>query len=396
MARRISLICARPHFNPGMYSVDLAIDRVLERRGLQAEVQRYCYGGPHRATGMERDVLEYESLERCFDEVLASDLILYWGDFHHAYVYWRNALHLGPNRGRTFADDRAETAHVAKHLLLAGQPSEVLGKTLSFGSTLLGDDLRSLTTIDSEYRQAFPRFVEGARGIWFRDPVSNAQAGMGRGDQAAAVLGVDCAHLLTPDDYRDIAVPHAVTQRDYLCVSFGRVRESMAQPAQLTRVLAERAGLDPVWIPWLGPAREAAAPFEKAMSGLEVDAWPASYEQLISRVAGARLVVTDTYHLSLIAWRLGVPAICVGMGAQRAVRPISDKKKELFYLTQRIAPLYLFHETLLDPAGHAAIAAEVLELALDRTYVDAVATSLDGQAAAAATSLCDAIESVWS
>ena len=98
----------------------------------------------------------------------------------------------------------------------------------------------------------------------------------------------------------------------------------------------------------------------------------------------------------LNAWRLGVPAICVGMGAQRAVRPISDKKKELFYLTQRIAPLYLFHETLLDPAGHAAIAAEVLELALDRTYVDAVATSLDGQAAAAATSLCDAIESVWS
>lgn len=395
MARRISLICARPHFNPGMYSVDLAFDSVLERHGLQAEVQRYCYGGPHRATGMDRDVLEYESLEDCFDEVLASDLLLYWGDFHHAYVYWWNALHIGPNRGRAFADDRAETAHVAKHLLVAGQPPAVLRKTLSFGSTLLGDDLRSLTTIDSDYREAFPNFIEGARRIWFRDPVSNAQAGLRRGDQAAATLGVDCAHLLTPDDYRAIAGAPGAVSGDYACVFFGRVRESMDQLARLTGLLAERAGLDAVWIPWLGAAPETLAPFQHAMPALEVDAWPVSYERLIARVAGAQLVITDTYHLSLIAWRLGVPAVCVGMGAQRAVRPISDKKKEIFYLTQRIAPLYLFHETLLDPAGHAAIATEALHLALDPAFVDAVATSLAAQAATAATDLCTTIENVW-
>jgi hypothetical protein len=379
-----------------MYSVDLAFDAFLERAGLRAEFQRYCYGGPHRATGMERHVLDYLSLADHFDHVLQSDLILYWGDFQHAYVYWRNALHNGPNRALGFADDRAEMAYMAEHLLLAGQPPHVLRKTLSFGSALVGDDLRALTTVDSAYREAFPSFVDGVRRIWLRDPISAAQAGLVRADRSHSALGVDCSHLLNADDYRSIAGPPIAAPKDYACIFFGRVDAQVDQPAHLAGLVAQAAGLEAVWIPWLGASPNAVAMAQQVIPDLTVEPAPAAYERLIALVAGARLVVTDTYHLCLIAWRLGVPAICVGLGAQRAVRPVSDKKKEIFYLTQRISPLYLFHESIADPATHPAIVAEVLDLALDRTFVEAVAGSLEAQSVVAARDLASTIEACLS
>jgi hypothetical protein len=390
MTPRISLIAARPHLNPGMYSVDLAFDRLAERHGLRAEIRRYCYGGPHRATGLERHVLEYESLEQGFDDVLASDLILYWGDFHHAYVYWRNALRLPPHAPADDADGQAETALAARLLLLEDQPDQVLDRTLSFGTTLIGDDLRSRTTIDSAYREAFPRFVRRARRIWFRDPISAAQGTSLRTTPGQSCLGVDCAQLLTGDDLRALAGT-PTRRRDYVGIYFGRVDAALDGPAALAGKLSRASGLGSVWIPWLSTGSGGVDAVRAAVPALEVEP-PAPYEHLLALVAGARLVVTDAYHLCVVAWQLGVPAICVGLGAQRASRPISDKKKEIFYLTQGISPLYVFHEELTDRRQHPALVRTALDLALDPTYVDAVVSAIAAQAATAEADLWSAMD----
>jgi hypothetical protein len=394
MTRRLSLICALPHPNPGMYSVDLAFDAFAARHGLHVEVTRYCYGGPHHASGLDRHTLQYASLAERFDEVVAADLILYWGDYQHAHSYWRSALHNGPNRALDFADEQAETAYLAEHLLLAGQPAEVLRKTLSFGSTLIGDDRRSTTTDDSAYRTAFPRFLADVGQIWFRDPISAAQAGVLRGDGQANHLGVDCAHLLTADDYRSIAglTASGPGTGDHAVVFFGRLEGAVEEPARLAGRLARDAGLETIWVPWLGANPDAVAAVQAVIPDLTADPAPAAYEALIARVATARLVITDAYHLCLIAWRLGVPAVCLGRGGQRAVRPISDKKKEVFYLTQRLSPLYLFHERIADPSSHPGLAREVLEVALDPGFVADVGASLDVQVSAAEAELGAAID----
>lgn len=390
MTPRISLICAPPHRNPGMCSVDLAFEHVLQRRGRSADLRRYAYGGPYEAVGLATRSLGYASLEVELDAVLASDVILFWGDFQHAHSFWRTGLRRRPGGTLDVTDEHAETARVATHLLLDGQPDAVLAKTVSFGTCLLGDNTRVPSPADATYRAAFAAFTARAHRIWCRDPISAAQVARLRPDRDETCLGVDAALLLTPDDYGALANPSARPD-GHLAVFFGRLGGSMAGPARLTAHLARLAGLEAVWVPWLGPGGGPPAEVTDAVPGLEVD--PAdSYEDLLALVAGARLVVTDAYHLCLIAWRLGIPAICVGVGAQRATRPVSDKKKEVFHLAQGLAPLYVFLESLSDERAPEPVARALLDLALDRAYVRRASSALAGEADAAEARLWATIE----
>jgi hypothetical protein len=67
----------------------------------------------------------------------------------------------------------------------------------------------------------------------------------------------------------------------------------------------------------------------------------------IDAIRGCKVVVTDTYHCAINSWREGVPAICIGMGAEHAILAIGDKKKELMYLSFNMADLYVFSERLM-------------------------------------------------
>jgi hypothetical protein len=226
--------------------------------------------------------------------------------------------------------------------------------------------------------------VRSARRLWFREPVSAARARVQRDPEATSCLGVDAAHLLTRADLQEIAGPSTTeAPAGAVGIHFGRVAADLGPSARLTGMLTKAARLTPTWLPWFGPGNPAVATFQEAIPDLVVGEGERSYEQLIAQLLGSRLVVSDTYHLCLIAWRAGIPAICVGVGAQRPTRPISDKKKELFYLTQGLSPLYLFHEDIADPAQHLGIVGEVLGLVQDERYVGAVADSLERQADAA-------------
>ena len=375
-----------------MYSVDLAFEYLCERLDLDLEVTRYAYGGPYRAEGLHRHSLEYASLDGHLDEALTSDVIVFWGDFLHARSYWRTGLRRRPGGPADVDDERSEAEQVARCLLLDGQPPEVLARTLSFGTTLLGDDLRSLTSEDTAYRTAFPAFASGVHRFWCRDAISAAQVQRHRLDRDERCLGVDPALLLTPDDFAAIA-GGAASRGDHAAVYLGRVEAAMEGPARFTGRLLAATGLEARWLPWLGPGAGALDQTAAALPRLAVGEAD-TYEALIGALLGARLVVTDAYHLCLIAWRLGIPAVCVGVGAQRPTRPISDKKKEVFHLTQGLSPLYLFHEALDDGSRHDALVAEVLDLVGDAAYVAGASAALAEQARSAEDDLRGAIESL--
>jgi hypothetical protein len=233
--------------------------------------------------------------------------------------------------------------------------------------------------------------VRNARRVWFRDPISAARARVLRPAPDEACLGVDGALLMTVREYEAIGRRPAEGADGTVCIHFGRLSEALQPSARLVSTLSRAVGLDPVWLPWLGLDSTAVEPFRRALPELSVPHEPVAYEALVSTLLGARLVVSDTYHLCVIAWRLGIPAVCVGVGAQRAVRPISDKKKEIFFLSQGIASLYLFHEDVADATNHVGMVGEVKELAFDERYVTAVAASLEVQSAAAADDLRGAI-----
>src|SRR5439155_13457063 len=65
------------------------------------------------------------------------------------------------------------------------------------------------------------------------------------------------------------------------------------------------------------------------------------------------LIITDAYHLCVLAWSNGIPAVCVGRGASRFFTSVSDKKKELFFQTISADRFYLFSEHLPHILGRA-------------------------------------------
>jgi hypothetical protein len=80
-----------------------------------------------------------------------------------------------------------------------------------------------------------------------------------------------------------------------------------------------------------------AATYRAIGRGTPAPSTTASFEELLEQVAQSRLIITDTYHLAINAWRLGTPAICVvdrpkniwsvnsgGAGVRR------DKREELY------------------------------------------------------------------
>jgi hypothetical protein len=107
-------------------------------------------------------------------------------------------------------------------------------------------------------------------------------------------------------------------------------------------------------------------------------ALPEDLDAALAALARFAFVLTDTYHLALVCWSLGVPAICIGAGAQRFTHSVHDKKKELFYLAQRIERFHVFAEDGYATA-HAAARAAIEEI-LDDDPGPAVASRIRAQA----------------
>ncbi len=360
------LLATPPGFNPGMVATELALSAFLRRHGIMEGTrfyrmtpisQRLARLPAEAAAAVERRCasgIEYRSAIEQHEAFLGGRSLLFWADFQHMAQYIRALERMDP------ADDgqRAGQSGLswAKRLfLLAEADEEVLRRTLSFGTTLLFNTHADEAA--SAYGLALRRLLNGARRVWVRDALSAARVAHLRRDYRTGHFGVDAALLLRREDVGAPPAPDADPAGGVLvfCGRDAVTRAPMLQlAAQMGAVLRRPLG----WLPW-GDALafpNIGAPDIGSMSVPAVLPDTANTLDLLKELARAALVVTDTYHLALMAWSFGIPAIAAFPGHSRSPSDVSSgtefqwrDKREVFFSQYDALDFLVRPEELRDP-----------------------------------------------
>lgn len=345
--KKVSFICAMPPSrNTGMVTVDLSAHMLLKKLGIEAEHITYAMASPEDFPyGKEETPLSYRSLHGEYDHVIRSDAVIYWGDFLHARSYLLKEL--APRLGG-YPDGRVSeenTQLIYRYHLSEGASEENMSRTLSFGGTIITNNASDYG--DESYSIPLQRFFAGARSVLLRDPISAAQASVFR---PGRTLGMDCAFLLDDQDLSAltgfVATPPEL--RSGVGVYFGRspnVASMLAFSRAVSRGLGERAE----WLPWFtaGSRRRSLA----RAFGYDVPAVARSPGAILRQMSRQSVIITDTYHVCVNAWRMGIPAVCIGLGTTRRGDTLGDKKKETLYALYAASEMYVFSEVIGSPFG---------------------------------------------
>lgn len=342
MARStVSVICAPPNGrNAGMASVDLAFaDMATRFPNLDVTYWRLWDASEwidpqgvsqRRGPGAFFDPdtgLVYRILRNRLNEALGADRVIFWGDFLHMGVYLdQTADVLHRRMGAATSHEEALRMATETYLLPTAEQS-VLDRTLSFGTTL---SMNTPTHYASAYGDQLRHFHRRMSHVWHRDPYSAQVARFSRVD-GSVCQGPDAAFLLDE--------PYTGPRRPSAKIFFGRSNARPEVLATFGRSLTRRLRYNPECLQWgeepafwpmsgrrrfraawpeleLGPAArwQDRVEFYRVLSrpgrGTSMVGAP-SPNQLFEEICNASLVITDTYHLAVNAWRLGTPAVMV-------------------------------------------------------------------------------------
>ncbi|NCY26677.1 MAG: polysaccharide pyruvyl transferase family protein, partial [Alphaproteobacteria bacterium] len=187
----------------------------------------------------------------------------------------------------------------------------------------------------------FTSFFSGAGRVLLRDALSAAKISPLRGSEAT--LACDCAFLLKPEDVALLKGFAPASERKGVGLFFGRSPQR-ARMMRFAKTLAAEMGEECRWLPWFGTRRRHR--MLAKIQNVEIPAGEVPPGELLARLSGCRFVVTDTYHMCVNAWRMGIPAVCLGQGAGATSSSLSDKKKEILYEMYGARALYVFVESL--------------------------------------------------
>jgi hypothetical protein len=358
---RISVICAfLPSRNTGMYTVDLSAYAYFKSTFPEDDVLFYCLGSIDKLGYTKQEThQEYLPLSEHIDAVWNSDMIVYWGDFLHSKPYWETDLAGWLVRDAVSPSRDAAIELIYRAFMLEDAPNEVLRKVVVFGSTIITIGAKEL--VDRRYATALRRIIAEAGGIYFRDAISAAKASPLRGEQAT--LGSDCALQLSRHDFVTYSLIDALPQQpgDKLGVFFGRSKW-IGQPLALARAVGRKMECETVWLPWLRSAPRQL-PLARVF-GFPATREPPLPKEILRQLLECQAVITDTYHLCVNAWNLGIPAVCIGFGSQHVGHTLGDKKKEVLYEMYGASAFYIYREhiqTLTAIPATARYAAHILQ-----------------------------------
>jgi hypothetical protein len=181
-------------------------------------------------------------------------------------------------------------------------------------------------------------------------------------------------------------------------VFFHRNQGGQGPALKFARELCRRQKVRPFWLPWRvcrPPGRWQRLLF----SGLEFpfDARPPTSGDLIDAIAACDFVVTDTYHICVNAWRLGVPAVCVaetwthaGLDVSSGHAEAGRDKRWVFYSMNDALQFYV-HTGQLAGAP-ARIVERIGERLMNRRLVEFVTAGIRARAAVAKNDLLGSLE----
>lgn len=424
---RLSVICAPPNgFNPGMTSVDIAVKDIAAELGADVTFWRMWdqsewrepLGGSHLVdSDRVYDVgsgMTYTLSRGRLDRVMDADAVVFWGDFLHMEVYLRQTADVLARRMGCMSLDAAfDTA--TQHYLLRDWDVGSLGRVMTFGSTL---SFNTAHAYASSYGKQLARFIGGVRRAWFRDPYSATVAQSFRSDDLTC-KAPDAAFLLP-------SAPRGETSGQ-LGVFIGRSDLKPESVAAFGKGLAQELDLQPRWIPWgqepgFWPMDQRRR-FRAAWPGLEHGTAHPSPSQIAQTVWGAALgrsndriqptiselfdliascsvILTDTYHLAVNAWRLGTPAICLTDGDHQAWNVNAgepgnprDKRYDLYSQLDAL-PLLVDGRRLRSVRDHTAQA--VAERLNDGTVVRIATSRVEKMAASSRSTLLSELRGILS
>jgi hypothetical protein len=327
LSSKISLITATPPgYNPGMLAVELAAADFLRRHDLlddstfyrlmtmQARLAPEPSAQVKAAARLSNIGIRFETLESI--EQLAGTIPVFWGDFLHMAQYIRALAQLYVSHNR-FSQRASAEAYLREILLLDNAPLESVGRAVSFGSTLLFNNM--LDSFEQGYWQAFARFSSNIKLFKVRDVFSAAQVRRLRLDSSSNPFGPDAAELLTRARLEQIETLNGLraertSETKGALIFIGRDRHDLALVSGVVKALESRLGNKFYWLAW---GDDLAFPLLPSFRDF-ADRFPQAHEQApalffdaLNLVQESSLILTDTYHLAVIGWTLGVPVLCL-------------------------------------------------------------------------------------
>ncbi len=338
---RIAALCATPRFmNTGMRCVDQSLYELLASLNLLKNTNFYCFDPPSHQNTDEVEILYKAIYEmKPYSEY---DLILLWGDFIVTKKWIDRVCEIMVGAGSSSQKSSVRNL-VENRVLLSGCTHDIYEKTILYGQSIMVDDYSIFK--DGRYFKQFATLLHEVKFARFRDPLSAYRAGMISGLPTGNFMGVDAALMLASLDKYERPKSGENKSNESIGVFFGRTRNAKLTKLLIGLVLRREYPRSKVrWIPWLRD-REHPGDSLKKVFRLSVKSRPSSVEGFIQELQASRFIVTDTYHMSLLAWSYGIPSICIGNGLQIFTKTVDDKKKELFYSQNYLTDYYIYNES---------------------------------------------------
>lgn len=365
----IAIITATPNgINPGMLAGEAAAKAAMEKAGFTQETTFF------RLLSLEERILgqksQNEELNKaCYvgiahrtisDPVILDDYLpLFWGDFLHMRRYI-NAL--------AGSDPLLERAY-RKILLLEGSSNKTLQNTISYGTSFLFNSTADYQ--DPEYGSSLSRFLRNASHIQMRDAVSAAMVANYRSHKIQP-CGIDPVQLLALPEIEAAILSEMMPRQpvNRALVFLARGQHCKDQLMAFIEQIATSTDTACYWLPW---GDQLSFPF------MERENWPWPSVELLNDPRGygvlapllaairdSRFVVTDTYHVAVSSWALGVPAILVTgtyhdgerVGKEVDLRTRLDKRTIL--MGQDGLLDFCIDSTLLTLSNRAAVCARLI------------------------------------
>lgn len=376
---KIAAICGAPNNNTGMMFVDRSLYYYLKHKNLLDNTTFFCF----QHNGMNSVGFEYKALTNDIN-LKDYDLIFIWGDF----IVSRHFLKMTqPRIEQRF--DKLKYDLMDK-VLMTDFSIDELKKVIVFGQCLFVDGIEVFS--DTKYLNSVKRLIENANLFKVRDPLSAHRIKLIIEEKKNRdFLGVDSALLNCVIDDSNIRTikENINTNGNTIGLYFGRSKKMNNKKRFLGFYLNYKfKSITFNWIPWLRNKQSSKKYFQFAQ-----ETNPNSHIEYIEELLKCKLIITDTYHISLMAWSLGIPCICYGNSAERFKSTVHDKKKEIFFISNAIDDYYFTNERFFRDLKNNLLY-ETIDKALKSNIGDVTAKNIINSSKVALKDLNDSVNSI--
>jgi hypothetical protein len=262
----------------------------------------------------------------------------------------------------------------------------------------------STCVADSGYIDDLKRLFKNCRRVWMREPFSALAVKQYVGDYTRSFLGTDCAQLLG-HDFPETAEAKKPRQdlkpQKTLGVFFGRSKMPGDSLVKILKLIKLKLNIDLAWIDWgIKPFfLDKTQEFFPHIPELEQSRLTGDNPlEILGKLQNVDFVISDTYHVCVNAWNLGIPAICVidnsheKLGVNSGSELGRRDKRIAFYWSYNASPYLLFSSDLSEEENISARAQELSGLLTNIANTDFIISLMSEHAKSSQASLVKAIQ----